>query len=59
MTFMTSGETGAMLTAVATGSPWSAARMPFATSTETPICASTVEAPRCGVSTMPGTPTSG
>ena len=38
-----------ILTAVATGSPFSAEIIPFATSTETPICASTVDAPKCGV----------
>ena len=42
MTCMTSADTGAMLTAVMTGSPESAARMPSATSRATPICASTV-----------------
>ena len=59
ITFIACAETGAMFTAVITGSPFSAATMPSATSIETPIWASTVDAPRCGVSVMPGTPRSG
>ena len=41
---------GDALTAVATGSPWSACATPTATSVATPACASFVDAPRCGVS---------
>ena len=41
---------GDALTAVATGSPWRASATPRATSVATPVCASTVEAPRWGVS---------
>ena len=59
MNFIVWGETGAILTAVDTGSPFNAATIPCATSTETPTWASTVEAPKWGVKVTPGRPING
>ena len=55
----TPGATGAMLTAVGTGSPFSPAIMLRATSRDTPSWASTVEAPKCGVMTTLSIPLKG